>query len=85
MTGATREPTAFRQVDLTNEVCPMTFVKAKLHLERIDAGDALEIVLKEGEQVRNVPASLKNEGHTIERVRRDGDCYYLLVRKEGGR
>lgn len=85
MTGPTREPTTVRQVDLTNEVCPMTFVKAKLHLEQIEAGDMLEIVLKEGEQVRNVPASLKTEGHSIQSVQREGDCYYLLVRKEGGR
>lgn len=85
MSGGTRGPTATRRVDLTGEVCPMTFVKAKLHLDQVEAGEALEIVLREGEQLRNVPASLKNEGHAIESVQREGGCYYVLVRKEGGR
>ena len=68
-------------VDLTGEVCPMTFVKAKLRLEQIAPGQILELVLKEGEQMRSVPISLKAEGHKIEAVRREGDRYHLLVRK----
>lgn len=70
-----------QQVDLTGEVCPMTFVKAKLHLDRITAGEALEIVLKDGEQLRSVAMSLKEEGHRVEQVRLDGNRAHVLVRK----
>lgn len=70
-----------RCVDLTGEVCPMTFVRAKLHLEQIGPGEMLEFVLKEGEQMRNVPRSIKDDGHRIENVRQEGDRYHLLVRK----
>jgi len=70
-----------REVDLTGEVCPMTFVKAKLHLDAVAVGDALTLKLKAGEQIRNVPRSLRDEGHRIEAVRREGDLYYLVVRK----
>jgi len=78
---ATEHETEVREVDLTGEVCPMTFVKAKLHLDGIAVGDALTLTLKAGEQIRNVPASLRDEGHRIEAVRREGDCYHLLVRR----
>jgi len=80
MTDSNRTP-ARESLDLTGEVCPMTFVKAKLRLERVATGEVVEIVLKEGEQMRSVPMSLKAEGHKIEAVRRDGDRYHLLVRK----
>ena len=37
--------------DLRGEVCPMTFVKAKIQLDRIRPGEALELILKPGEQL----------------------------------
>ena len=81
MTDTSQGAGPLRSVDLTGEVCPMTFVRAKLHLEQISPGEALEFVLKEGEQMRNVPRSIKEEGHRIEKVRQAGDCYHLLVRR----
>ncbi len=70
-----------RSVDLTGTKCPMTFVRAKVALERIGEGQALELVLLTGEQMQTVPASLKAEGHRIEKVTRDGEQFRLLVRK----
>ena len=67
--------------DVTCEVCPMTFVRVKMRLDELDPGEALEVILKDGEQMRNVPKSIKAEGHRIESVTRDGDRYRLLVRK----
>ncbi len=81
MTDIGEEATQRRCIDLTGEVCPMTFVRTKLHLEQIASGEVLELVLKEGEQMRNVPRSIKDDGHRIEDVRQDGDRYHLLVRK----
>jgi tRNA 2-thiouridine synthesizing protein A len=72
-----------RLADLTDEVCPMTFVKAKLHLEQLAEGETLEIVLRDGDHMRNVPRSLKEDGHRIEAVRREGERFHLLVRKGG--
>lgn len=81
MANAHREAVSPPQVDLTGEVCPMTFVRAKLHLDRMAPGELIEFVLKPGEQMRNVPQSLKQEGHRVEKVRRADQRYYLLVRK----
>ena len=56
---------AIGELDLSGIACPMNFVKAKLKLEGMDPGDVLALVLDEGEPIRNVPASLKNEGQEV--------------------
>jgi len=84
MSDSTDSAKPVRVADLTGEVCPMTFVRAKLHLAEIEPGDLIEIILKEGEQMRNVPRSLKSEGHRVESVRQDGQRYHLFVRKGAG-
>ncbi|MBI5417782.1 sulfurtransferase TusA family protein [Candidatus Poribacteria bacterium] len=68
-------------IDLTNDVCPITFVKSKLKLEELNTGDILQIKLKKGSAVENVPRSLKMEGHKIIKVNRDEDIYIFLVEK----
>lgn len=52
-------------LDITDEVCPMTFVKTKLLLERVEAGSIVEIRLKGDEPLTNVPASVKEIGHEV--------------------
>jgi tRNA 2-thiouridine synthesizing protein A len=81
--GQESEAGPVTQVDLTGEVCPMTFVRAKLHLDRLSQGDLIELVLNSGEQMRNVPQSLKSEGHRIEKVTQEAERFHLIVRKGG--
>ena len=52
-------------VDITDVVCPVTFVKAKVALEDLDEGQILAIKLNDGEPVQNVPRSIKEEGHQV--------------------
>ena len=54
------------KVDITDVVCPTTFVKAKIALEELDDGEILEIRLNDGEPVQNVPRSIKEELVIIE-------------------
>jgi len=81
MTEESKEAKPKAIADLCGEVCPMTFVKAKLHLERVAAGEVLELVLKDDEQLRSTAMSLKEEGHRIESVRQQDGRYHVLVRK----
>ena len=53
------------QVDITDVVCPVTFVKAKVALEEMDEGQVLAVKMNDGEPVQNVPRSIKEEGHQI--------------------
>lgn len=52
-------------LDITTEVCPLTFVKTKLLVERMAAGQTLEVRLNAGEPLENVPRSLAELGHSI--------------------
>ena len=47
-------------VDITDVVCPVTFVKAKVALEELDEGQVLSVHMHDGEPVQNVPRSIKN-------------------------
>jgi TusA-related sulfurtransferase len=42
-----------QSLDITQEHCPMTFVKARLALEKLAAGDQLEVFLSEGEPLQS--------------------------------
>ena len=52
-------------VDITDVVCPVTFVKVKVALEELDEGQILSIRMNDGEPVQNVPRSIKEEGHQM--------------------
>ncbi|MDR0615950.1 MAG: sulfurtransferase TusA family protein [Synergistaceae bacterium] len=71
-------------VDITDVVCPITFVKAKVALEDLTDGQVASIRMNDGEPVQNVPRSVKEEGHKILKLldNRDG-TYSLIVRKVG--
>lgn len=51
--------------DLRGVACPLNYVKTKLKLEMMDAGERLEVWLDAGEPIKNVPLSLRNDGHKI--------------------
>ena len=71
-------------LDITDVVCPITFVKVKMALEDLENGQILDVHLNEGEPIQNVPRSLKDEGHKVLSVQEnDDETYNLLVQKGG--
>ncbi|PIQ89255.1 MAG: hypothetical protein COV72_04045 [Candidatus Omnitrophica bacterium CG11_big_fil_rev_8_21_14_0_20_42_13] len=68
-------------LDLKGTPCPINYVKAKLFLENLEAGDNLQIILDEGEPIKNVPESLKNDGHKILSIEKTGEFYKVTVKK----
>jgi TusA-related sulfurtransferase len=73
-------------LDITEFVCPMTFVHTKLLVERIPVGATAEIRLNAGEPLKNVPRSLKEHGHEVlslapESGAGEAGPYRLLLRK----
>lgn len=71
-------------VDITDVVCPVTFVKAKVALEELDEGQVLSIRMNDGEPVQNVPRSIKEEGHQILKLDDNEDGTYTLYVKKVG-
>ncbi len=66
------------RLDITAEVCPMTFVRVKLALEQLEPGQQLEVLLKGEEPLRNVPKSAADEGHRVLSLEPLGDGTHLL-------
>ena len=70
------------ELDITGEVCPMTFVITKIKLAKMEKGDILEVLVKEGEASENLPKSLTEHGYTVlgtENVK--GGIFKITVRK----
>jgi TusA-related sulfurtransferase len=54
-----------KQLDITKEHCPMTFVKTKIELSKLQSGDKLEVLLTEGEPLENVAKSAVEQGFKV--------------------
>ncbi|MBO7661856.1 MAG: sulfurtransferase TusA family protein [Clostridia bacterium] len=81
---AAYEIQADERVDITDVVCPVTFVKTKVALEELEDGQILQVHLNDGEPVLNVPRSVKEEGHQILKLYTNDDgTYELFIRKVG--
>jgi TusA-related sulfurtransferase len=74
-------PEADQTIDITGEVCPMTFVRTKLRLERMQPGEVLSVRLRGEEPLRNVPRAARDEGHVILGVVADGDEHIVTIRR----
>lgn len=72
---------ADHDIDITGEVCPMTFVRTKLRLERMQPGETLAVRLRGEEPLRNVPRAARDEGHTILAIETDGDAHVVTIRR----
>lgn len=71
------------QLDITGDVCPMTFVKVKMGLQKIAPSGKLHVRLNE-EALKNVISSLKTEGHRVTNVSREGTIFLLEVENTSG-
>jgi tRNA 2-thiouridine synthesizing protein A len=80
-TGANTDIGIDDSINLTNEVCPMTFVLTKTKLDALEPGQHLEVILPAGEPMRNVPIQIKEEGHKILKVEKMGNFFRLIIEK----
>ncbi|MEW6542820.1 MAG: sulfurtransferase TusA family protein [Nitrospirota bacterium] len=88
---ATTQPTVSEPAapvyDLRGVACPLNYVKTKLKLEMMEAGERLEVWLDAGEPIKNVPMSLRNDGHKVlaeEPLDAEKAHYKVLVEKVEG-
>lgn len=69
-------------LDLRGTPCPLNFVKTKPKLEGMETGGVLEVMLDDGEPIKNVPRSVTAEGHDVLAIeKRDDGSYSILVKK----
>jgi tRNA 2-thiouridine synthesizing protein A len=71
-----------RQIDITRDICPMTFVRTRLVLDRMAPGETLLVTLKGDEPLRNVPRTAAEQGHEVLSVETDlSGISRLLIRR----
>lgn len=71
-------------LDITADICPLTFVKTKLLIERMSSGQTAEIHLGAGEPLENVPRAVVEHGHdliSLDPAAPDSGVYVLRLRK----
>ena len=73
-----------REIDITGEVCPMTFVRTRLALDRMAPGQVLQIRLRGEEPLRNVPRSAAEQGHEVLSLETGADGIVTLRLRRGG-
>ena len=77
------ERTYDRDLDITNETCPMTFVRTRLALDRMQPGQVLRLTLKGDEPRRNVPRTAIEQGHAVLSTTEAAEgVQVLLIRKK---
>jgi TusA-related sulfurtransferase len=70
------------ELNLHGEVCPYTFLKARLALETLPAGTVLRVLVDNDASARDVPRSLVAAGHAVLDCARAGDrSWVILVRR----
>ena len=52
-------------LDLTGVTCPLNWVRTRLALEELGAGDRLTVRLDPGEAIESVPRSAREDGHEV--------------------
>jgi TusA-related sulfurtransferase len=53
------------ELDLTGVPCPMNWVRTRLALEELPAGQRLDVLLDSGEPLDSVPRSALEDGHEV--------------------
>ncbi len=72
-----------KTIDIRGQVCPYTFVRSKLAIEKMNLGEVLEIILDHKPAIENVPKSMENEGQKVLKVEQTGEKeWHIVVRKD---
>jgi len=76
-------PAHDKAIDITAETCPMTFVRTRLALDALEAGQILLVKLRGEEPVANVPRAALEQGHEPLELLEMGDGSFVVVIRKG--
>jgi len=77
------KPAPDQELDITGEICPMTFVRTRLALDRMAPGQTLRVRLRGEEPLRNVPRTAREQGHEVLSLETGADGVATLVLRRG--
>jgi tRNA 2-thiouridine synthesizing protein A len=84
ISNMTNNQPADQELDITAEVCPMTFVRTRLALDRMTPGQTLLVRLRGDEPLRNVPRTAREQGHEVLSQETTADGVTTLLLRRGG-
>lgn len=68
-------------LDLRGLKCPLNWAHAKVRLEQMARGVALELILDDPRSIRDIPRAAEAEGYAVGEPRRDGTAWRLRIEK----
>ncbi len=72
-----------KSLDIRGQICPYTFVRSKLAIEKMNLGEVLEIITDHKPASENVPKSMENEGQKVLKVEQTAEREWrIVVRKD---
>src|SRR5512147_125313 len=72
-----------KTLDIKGQVCPYTFVRSKLTIEKMNLGEVLEIITDHKPASENVPKSMENEGQKILKIEQTSEKKsHIFIRKD---
>ena len=81
---ALQQPHADVLLDITGDICPMTYVRTRLALDRLTPGQTLAVRLRGADPLRNVPANAIAQGHAVLRITPGEDGATIVVLRRSG-
>jgi TusA-related sulfurtransferase len=72
-----------KAIDITAETCPMTFVRTRLALDVLEAGQILLVRLQGADPLANVPRAAADQGHDPLDLTALEDGSWLLTIQKG--
>lgn len=71
-------------LDIRSDLCPITLVKVLLALDSLSCGEVLEVLVTDGNAVKNLPRSLTGGGHIVRSIEKSEDSYYIMYVEKCG-
>jgi tRNA 2-thiouridine synthesizing protein A len=68
-------------VDLRGIPCPLSWAKAKVHLEEQAAGAEVELILDDPKGARDIPRAAEAEGYAVVAVEQRSTDWHILIAK----
>lgn len=66
-------------LDLRGVRCPLSWARAKVHLEGLTPGDGVVLVLDDPRAVRDIPQAAEAEGYVVQEPEGDGVTWRLVI------
>ena len=77
-----RQTTNVYQLDLTDEVWPVSLLKFKQHLDQLAVDQVLEVKVADPDVVDSLDKILRHAADRIIRIDKQSDCYRILIQRQ---